>query len=681
MAETRRGDIVVKMILDTSQADAKLKETIDKFNQISQAVKATGLKDFQKDINNLAQSASGNLTPVFLQLNYIIQDLPYGFRGIANNIQMLSQSIIYLRAQGLGLRDIFVEFINLFKGPLGILFLISSAVSLIQMLTLSQSKLAKETEKSSKEFENFNKKITDLRSDIENLNLSYREVNKQINEFAKELNISSDALIKISERVNVFELMTSDIQKLSQETEKMEKNLADFTKGIDVFGKGVEMTTTKSDKLKAKVGEINKEFSKTYNIIEATKELKKYQTEIENVIKASMNLSGVEFEKFIKDKPIKLLSLALEEMRKRLEETSAGNVKVIENYKRGIELLENTRKKLLTVEKEKIDKDKEMLEIMKAKANLEDDEIVRVEKLAEVKMKELEIEYKRGQISKELFEIKKLEIAKEVERERAEIEEKRFRERQRMLEEELKTEQRIGEIFISLKENEFEKIKLQYELQLYELKRSLELGLISQEEAALRRLEIEQNYLQQVTEMRVAYFRDLISALSILSKQGTDFAKALAIANAIMNTYEGATKALAKYPPPFSFALAALTVAAGLAYVAKIASTSYQRGGFTGFGRKDEPAGIVHKGEFVFESDIAMRERENLEALRGALKTGVGLKDLISPRAISTVERVIEKHIPLRIENKIEINADLDYLKFFVREFQKYNKFMQTKTR
>ncbi len=42
------------------------------------------------------------------------------------------------------------------------------------------------------------------------------------------------------------------------------------------------------------------------------------------------------------------------------------------------------------------------------------------------------------------------------------------------------------------------------------------------------------------------------------------------IAEAIMNTYAGATKALATLPPPFNFAVAALTVATGMAQVANI---------------------------------------------------------------------------------------------------------------
>ena len=49
--------------------------------------------------------------------------------------------------------------------------------------------------------------------------------------------------------------------------------------------------------------------------------------------------------------------------------------------------------------------------------------------------------------------------------------------------------------------------------------------------------------------------------------------KAFSIAQALISTYEGANKALATLPPPFSFIAAGAVVTAGLANVAKIAST------------------------------------------------------------------------------------------------------------
>jgi hypothetical protein len=60
--------------------------------------------------------------------------------------------------------------------------------------------------------------------------------------------------------------------------------------------------------------------------------------------------------------------------------------------------------------------------------------------------------------------------------------------------------------------------------------------------------------------------------------------KAFSIAQAIINTYEGFTKALAAYPPPWNYAAAAATLAAGLAQVQKIKSTTKSSSGGGGGG-------------------------------------------------------------------------------------------------
>jgi hypothetical protein len=59
----------------------------------------------------------------------------------------------------------------------------------------------------------------------------------------------------------------------------------------------------------------------------------------------------------------------------------------------------------------------------------------------------------------------------------------------------------------------------------------------------------------------------LFNALGQQNKKAFQSAKAFNIANAIMNTYLGATKALASYPPPFNFIAAAATVAMGMMQV------------------------------------------------------------------------------------------------------------------
>lgn len=67
----------------------------------------------------------------------------------------------------------------------------------------------------------------------------------------------------------------------------------------------------------------------------------------------------------------------------------------------------------------------------------------------------------------------------------------------------------------------------------------------------------------------------IFSALGAQNKKAFEAAKAFNIANAIMNTYMAATKALATYPWPFGLVAAAAAVASGLAQVAQIRSQQY----------------------------------------------------------------------------------------------------------
>jgi hypothetical protein len=72
--------------------------------------------------------------------------------------------------------------------------------------------------------------------------------------------------------------------------------------------------------------------------------------------------------------------------------------------------------------------------------------------------------------------------------------------------------------------------------------------------------------------------------------------KAYSIAQAMMSTFAGASKAIETYPPPLSFAMAAAQVAAGMAQVAQIKAQSFEGGGFTGSGSRS--GGIDGKGGF-----------------------------------------------------------------------------------
>ena len=88
-------------------------------------------------------------------------------------------------------------------------------------------------------------------------------------------------------------------------------------------------------------------------------------------------------------------------------------------------------------------------------------------------------------------------------------------------------------------------------------------------------------------------------AASVIGNMKTMFSqsKAFNIADAIMNTYKGATLALASYPPPLNGIMAAATIASGMAQVAQIRAQSFEGGGFTGRGARS--GGMDGKGGFM----------------------------------------------------------------------------------
>ena len=112
--------------------------------------------------------------------------------------------------------------------------------------------------------------------------------------------------------------------------------------------------------------------------------------------------------------------------------------------------------------------------------------------------------------------------------------------------------------------------------------------------------EFEKEQLQD----RLDFTTTFLSQASSLFEENTVAYKLLALADAITNTYKGANLALGSYLPPASFALAGVTIATGLANVARISSTGFASGGYTGQGHKYQPKGVVHAGEWVAPKEM-----------------------------------------------------------------------------
>jgi len=153
--------------------------------------------------------------------------------------------------------------------------------------------------------------------------------------------------------------------------------------------------------------------------------------------------------------------------------------------------------------------------------------------------------------------------------------------------------------------------------QLEEMRRN---NLISEQDYSNARAQLVVRENQLKTQQFRNFFDGLATLQSSNIRELAHIGKAAAVTQAIINTYEGATKALAQ-GGIYGAAMAAVVVASGMAQVAQIQSQNvgFKSGGYTGNIGVDEVAGVVHGQEFVMNA--AATDRIGVENLQ-ALQTG-----------------------------------------------------------
>ncbi len=176
---------------------------------------------------------------------------------------------------------------------------------------------------------------------------------------------------------------------------------------------------------------------------------------------------------------------------------------------------------------------------------------------------------------------------------------------------------------------------------------ALENELITRQEYADRRLEIERQTEAEAQAIRGASAAMQFSAaasmfgglLQLAEAFGTKnktilkglflAEKAAALASAYVNMNLAIAKAAASAPPPFNAPAIAAAKMTGVATIAGIAAQTvagFRTGGYTGDKREDEVAGVVHGKEFVMTAAATRRiGKKNLEALQAGrpLPSGV----------------------------------------------------------
>jgi hypothetical protein len=196
----------------------------------------------------------------------------------------------------------------------------------------------------------------------------------------------------------------------------------------------------------------------------------------------------------------------------------------------------------------------------------------------------------------------------------------------------------------------------------------------------------EQKQLEkEKAQAAISAAQDSLSFIAGALNQNTAAYKAIAIAQATWNTYQSATNAMLHIPWPFNLVAAALDVAAGLAYVGKIAGVGAPKmatgGEVQGEDGIDRVPAWLTAGEFVMTKEAASRNRSLLESMNrglvvpryagggivvaGPSNSSSGFTDL--KKEFAALRKAISK-----MKNEVNIQSNFD-----IQNYTKANKKMQ----
>lgn len=156
----------------------------------------------------------------------------------------------------------------------------------------------------------------------------------------------------------------------------------------------------------------------------------------------------------------------------------------------------------------------------------------------------------------------------------------------------------------------------EYEQKMYETRKTY-----AEQSAALsnQNYQIQTTATQSMFDSMVSIAQTGFGEQSAIYKAAFAASKAYAIAQSLVSIQQGIAMAAAN-PFPYNIAAMASVAAATASIVSNIASVAdvgFATGGYTGPGGQYQPAGVVHKGEYVFDQASTNRIGvSNLEALR-----------------------------------------------------------------
>ena len=144
---------------------------------------------------NKATGATGAASSATMELSRVVSDAPYGIRGVANNLSQFTSQMFYASQAAGGLGNALKDMGKLMLGPLGIVFAITTVISIMDYMSQQTDKTKKAINALAEATASGGTNLRILKQAIEDGTMTVEEQNKALaaaNEEYEDLNLKVD---------------------------------------------------------------------------------------------------------------------------------------------------------------------------------------------------------------------------------------------------------------------------------------------------------------------------------------------------------------------------------------------------------------------------------------------------------------------------------------------------------
>jgi len=195
----------------------------------------TSLKKTTKDGLNPMIDKTGLAGATLVELGRTISDMPYGIRGIANNLSQLSTLFTTLIATTGGFKNGIAALKDAFRGPLGLIVVFQAVIAAIDYFAGSTKKAEEKVEsftgaiiKNRKELDNYLTVIDDIILSQEQLNLLLEGAAASDEKFFNQLNDLNLSQEERNKKIRDYLELNNEILSIEGEIRKIRDEIRDL---------------------------------------------------------------------------------------------------------------------------------------------------------------------------------------------------------------------------------------------------------------------------------------------------------------------------------------------------------------------------------------------------------------------------------------------------------------------